>query len=213
LHGQKLGAAGLVIGEFQPDWIVLLGDILPDFPGIQGQMSRLEAQREYWQVYRRSLISDSAVTTLVRGNHEIEGFTDPELRGLPDGLEGHVVRLEGIPAEFGCFGWSREWEEDQLERELRDQLQEAPEPLIYLTHVPPYGCLDIAGRNGHVGHRPLARHLEERGWPKALVLCGHVHEGIGCTDRCQTLVVNVACGYALIEWSPCGSKVLDLDRM
>ena len=46
-----------------------------------------------------------------------------------------------------------------------------------------------------------------------MVLCGHVHEGFGCTDRGETLIVNVACGYVLIEWTPEAARVLDLGRV
>jgi len=180
---------------------------------IPGQQSRLEAQREFWTTYRHTFIRDSARTTLVRGNHEIEGFEDPDLCHPPDGLDGHVVRLEGIPAEFGWWGWSREWEENELERELRDQLRDSPRPRIYLSHVPPYGCLDTSAGGEHIGHRPLADHLEERGWPNSLVLCGHVHANFGCTGRGQTLIVNAACGFALIDWNGKGAKVLNLARI
>lgn len=213
LHGQKFDLVGSAITELQPDWILLLGDILPDFPRIPGQQSRLVAQREFWRTYRRTFLREGARTTFVRGNHEIEGFRDTELDRLPAGLEGQVVRLEGVPAEFGQWGWSREWDEDKLEQELNDQLRDAPNPSIYVSHVPPHGCLDVAKGGEHVGHRPLAQHLEGRGWPKALVLCGHVHEGFGCAERGQTLIVNVACGYAVLDWNAAkGFKVFDMER-
>jgi Icc-related predicted phosphoesterase len=123
------------------------------------------------------------------------------------------VRLEGIPAEFGWWGWSRECEENSLRRELHDQLREAPRPRIYLSHVPPYGCMDKSAGGQHIGHRPLADRLAERGWPNSLVLCGHVHSDFGWIRLGQTLIVNAACGYALIDWNPKGAKVLNLARM
>jgi len=208
LHGLHFKTVSDLIDDVRPDWIVLCGDLLADFSKIPGVGNRLQAQREFWQVYRRTFIRDFAVTTLVRGNHEIEGFQDQALCRLPAVLDGHVVRLEGVPAEFGAWGWSREWEGDRLERELSDQLRDVPEPLIYLSHVPPYDCLDIAKGGEHVGHRPLARHLQERGWPKALVLCGHVHESFGSMRRDQTLIVNAACGYSLVEWSMDGYRAI-----
>src|SRR5208283_4675631 len=104
LHGQHFKAASDLIDDMRPEWIVLCGDILPDYSMIPGQQSRLEAQREFWATHRRTFIRDSARTTLVRGNHEIEGFEDPDLCRLPDGLDEHVVRLEGTPAEFGWWG-------------------------------------------------------------------------------------------------------------
>jgi len=210
LHGLHSGMIASTMDELRPDWIVVVGDVLPDFPRIAGQHSRLEAQKEFWRVYRRTFLRDGARTTLVLGNHEIEGFSDPELRRSPNGLEGRVVRLEGLPAEFGHCG--RGWEAEELERELRDQLRVVPEPLIYLSHVPPFGCLDVTKGGEHVGHHALARHLEARGWPKTLVVCGHVREGFGCTDRGQTLILNVAGGFALVQWSPDESRILDLEQ-
>ncbi|MGA2080306.1 MAG: metallophosphoesterase [Holophaga sp.] len=207
LHGKWFQEAAGLIAATQPGWIVLCGDLLPDFGRISGQESRLTAQRDFWRTYRSKFIRPFAVTTLVRGNHEIEGFRDRGLDRVPAGLVQHVVRLEGIPIEFGAFGWSREWEEEDLEEELGSQLREVPEPWIYVNHVPPFGCLDQT-TGGRVGHRPLLRHLEARQWPQALVLCGHVHEDFGHQVRGGTLVVNVACGYALVRWSEEDGPVL-----
>ena len=201
LHGKCFKEAASLIDEQRPDWIVLCGDMLPDFDRIAGRESRLEAQREFWKVYRSRFIRPFAVTTLVRGNHEIEGFADPGLQQLPAMLQGRVVRLEGIPVEFGAWGWSREWEEEGLVSELQAQLAGNPVPSIYVSHVPPYGCLDRAWGGDNIGHRPLFQHLRRRDWPEALVLCGHVHESFGSMECGETLVVNAAYGYALLEWS------------
>jgi len=213
LHGRCFREASDLIDDTHPDWIVLCGDILPDFGMISGKGNRLEAQREFWAVYRSCFIRDFAKTTLVRGNHEIEGFADPALRLLPGCIDDHVIRLEGIPVEFGGWGWSREWEEDELRQELHDQYWLVPEPRIYISHVPPYGCLDLTADGQRIGHRALRRHLEKRKWPQALVLCGHVHESFGHSERGKTTIVNAACGYALIEWSSEGLNILSMDRL
>jgi len=213
LHGQWFKEASALIDQTRPDWIVLCGDLLPDFGRISGRDSRLTAQREFWRTYRSRFIRDWARTTLVRGNHEIEGFSDPDLDRLPAGLERKVVRLEGIPIEAGAWGWSREWEEADLARELQRQLAQTQEPGIYLSHVPPFGCLDRTASGQHIGHRPLARHLQERGWPSALVLCGHVHEALGSLTRGGTLVVNAACGYALVQVADGGPTLLAQQRL
>jgi len=213
LHGRCYREASSLIDAQRPDWIVLCGDLLPDFGRIGGRESRLEAQREFWKVYRSGFLRPSAVTTLVRGNHEIEGFSDPGLQAIPAPLQGRVVRLEGIPVEFGAWGWSREWEEEELEEELRAQLAANPSPSIYLSHVPPYGCLDRAWGGDNIGHRPLFRHLRQRDWPEALVLCGHVHESFGSMECGETLVVNAACGYALLEWTLGTTRLLEQSRL
>ena len=213
LHGKFFKEAARLIDDKRPDWIVLCGDILPDFGMIGGKISRLEAQREYWKVYRSTFIREGVVTTLVRGNHEIEGFSDPGLRRLPASLQGRVVRLEGIPIDNGAWGWSREWEDEELLDELQAQLAENPEPLIYVSHVPPFGCLDRSKNGDTIGHHQLLEHLCERNWPAALVLCGHVHEHFGNMTRGGTLVVNMACGYALLEWNPEATTIIEQARL
>jgi Icc-related predicted phosphoesterase len=213
LHGKCFKEAAAIVDQTRPDWIVLCGDLLPDFRMIPGQESRLVAQRDFWRTYRSTFIRDFARTTLVRGNHEIEGFRDLALDQLPTGLERHVVRLEGIPAEFGSWGWSREWEEQDLIKELQGQLREVAAPWIYVSHVPPFGCLDQAANGQNVGHRPLFQHLHGRNWPEALVLCGHVHESFGSMNCGETLVVNAACGYALLEWAAGTPTLLALELL
>jgi Icc-related predicted phosphoesterase len=192
---------------------VLCGDILPDFGRLAGVGNRLEAQREFWQGYRSTFIREGAITTLVRGNHELEGFSDPGLQRLPAPLQGRVVRLEGIPVEGGAWGWSREWEEAELQAELEAQLAGQPAPSIYVSHVPPYGCLDRSRGGENIGHRPLFQHLRGRDWPAALVLCGHVHESFGSLGCGATLVVNAACGYALLEWTAGAARLLEMARL
>jgi len=167
LHGRCFKEASSLIDQERPDWIVLCGDMLPDFDRISGMMSRLEAQREFWKVYRSCFLRPFAVTTLVRGNHEIEGFSDSGLQRIPAMLQGRLVRLEGIPVEFGAWGWSREWEEEDLAGELQAQLAQNPVPSIYVSHVPPYGCLDLASGGGLARSagalRPCARKFRQHG--------------------------------------------------
>jgi Icc-related predicted phosphoesterase len=201
LHGHWYQASKALIDRHQPDWIVLLGDILPDFRIVSGQGNRLTCQLDHWKLYASDFESNSVVTTFLRGNHEIEGFKPPpHQRRLPAGFEERVIRLEGIPTEFGTWGWSREWEEADLAQELGDQIKEAPQANIVLSHVPPYGCLDEVHPGTHIGHRPLAAWLESGSiGPHSLVLCGHVHESRGLARCGDSLVVNLAEGYALLD--------------
>ena len=193
--------AQALIDQDQPDWIVLLGDILPDFSIVPGQGNRLTCQRDHWELYATNFESGPAVTTFLRGNHQIDGFNVPQRhRRLPACFEEKVIRLEGIPAEFGAWGWSREWVEADLARELSDQINEAPKANIVLSHVPPYGCLDEVQPGTHIGHRPLAAWLESGSiGPHSLVLCGHVHESLGLARCRDSLVVNMAEGSALLD--------------
>ena len=210
LHGRHYREANKLINSLAPDWIVLLGDILPDFSRVAGAGNRLSCQREYWQTYSGMFEAREITTTFVRGNHEIEGFLIPiQQRRVHPAFENGVIRLEGIPAEFGAWGWSREWEESELERELAEQRSQAPAPSVILSHVPPFGCLDEFCAGKHIGHRPLAEWLKAVDAGPELVLCGHVHEGRGFERLGNSLVVNMAEGYALLEreiesalWTP-----------
>jgi Icc-related predicted phosphoesterase len=46
-----------------------------------------------------------------------------------------------------------------------------------------------------------------------MVLCGHVHSDFGWVRQGQTVIVNTACGYALIDWGPKGAKILNLAKI
>ncbi len=213
LHGRAFGEAAELIDALSPDWIVLCGDMLPDYARVCSRGNRLMAQEGFWEIYRSIFVREGVVTTYVRGNHEIEGFLDPLLVDVPQILRGHVVRLEGIPIDNGAFGWSREWSEEELLDELEIQLQQAPRPQIYISHVPPYGCQDQTRYGQHIGHRELERHLRAREWPEALVLCGHVHEAFGVSEKGETQIVNLAGGFAHIEWRLGSASVLGMKRL
>jgi Icc-related predicted phosphoesterase len=51
LHGLHFKTASDLIDDMRPDWIVLCGDLLPDFGKIPGVGNRLHAQRAFWQVW------------------------------------------------------------------------------------------------------------------------------------------------------------------
>ena len=209
LHGAATRLAESTIEDVRPDWIVLSGDMLPDFARLPVQARRLNAQREWWQTYRSSFLREGIRTTFVLGNHEIEGFEDRSLRAVPAELAGSVGFLEGIPACWGAWGYSREWEDD----ELLEEVLALGEPRVVLSHVPPYGWLDTNSRGHRIGHLALREFVDAseesilrsspsigRGLkPPSLVLCGHVHESFGWERHGPTLVVNAATGFAVVD--------------
>ncbi len=212
LHGGGFMEASALIDRHRPDWIVTCGDMLPDFQQ-RPPNSRLRAQQEYWRDHRDLFIREGAITTMIVGNHELPGFRFPGMNSLPPGFEDRVVKLERIPREFGPFSFVHGLPEDELAEDLQDQLRLRPEPHIYLSHAPPYGSCDRTGMGDHIGHRPLFHHLQDRDWPQALVLCGHVHRSFGTEEIGNTTIVNMATGYALIEWEQGDSQVLEMARM
>jgi Icc-related predicted phosphoesterase len=210
-HGQHLPNCRRLIRTYRPDWIVLTGDILPDFPQVNGKGRQLALQREWWAAHREAFTSDSAVTTLVVGNHELEGFRDRSLEVIPPVLKGKVATLVGVPAEFGAWGYSREFGDEALERETRG----LGRPWVVLSHCPPYGWLDREPYGQSIGHRPLRRFLDESPDPPLLLLCGHVHPSFGDLRQGRTLMVNAATGWALIQLDLQlgAAAVLEMKRM
>jgi len=212
LHGNGFTAAERLTAELQPDWVVLCGDMLPDFSN-RPDDKRLDAQVDFWLERRGCFLREGAVTTYILGNHEQTGFLDAGMVRLPGSMEGRVVRLEGIPGDAGPFSFAKGSPDSVLDAELQAQLTAAPEPLIYLSHAPPYGSRDKTHRGTHIGHRPLFHHLQARDWPQALVLCGHVHQSFGCEEACSTTILNAATGYALLDWNQGNIRLLEMHRL
>jgi len=211
LHGRHMLAAKMIIDHHRPDWIVLTGDIVPDFYMVGGRSNRLSCQQEWWSTYRNCFIGAEAVTTLTLGNHEIEGFFDRRFEAMPADLQDRVGILKGNPAEFGSWGFSWEYEPTHLQAEV-DALDH---PLVVLSHCPPHGLLD-ANRDGvNIGHRPLRYLLDKSAEKTLLVLCGHVHDSFGHVRQGRTLIVNSAAGFALLELDPASgvSQVLEMARL
>jgi len=194
LHGRYLSLAASLIETHAPDWVVLLGDILPDFDALSGRSARTAAQVAFWETYASCFEGGGAPLTFIRGNHEAEAFhVPPRHRRVPGPLVNRVLCLEGIPIPDGGFGFAREMDDQALEAELDRALDALLAPQVVLCHAPPFGCLDRG-----LGSPALRAWLDMTpGVP--LVLCGHVHEARGACHLGDTLVVNVAEGVALLD--------------
>lgn len=84
---------------------------------------------------------------------------------------------------------------ERLDHLVHDALR-MKQPIVLLTHAPPYGILDTVGDN-HVGCRSLASYLGR----VSLIVCGHIHEARGVMEQNGTIVVNpgmAASGYAAL---------------
>lgn len=121
---------------------------------------------------------------------------------------------------FGRFSISTEKEivtvfSMKYSRDLTSHNENVPDGYadIFLSHVPPYGTLDLSASFGveHIGSRALLKAIKKHG-PR-LVICGHSHMWGGLSQRIgDTLVINVSSidkddspgNYALIDtndWS------------
>lgn len=220
LHGRNYKKSAQLIKLLRPDWIVLLGDILPDFDMVSGAANRLECQQNHWKEFGHLFESPNTPTTFIRGNHELEGFeVPPHQKMLPIGMEEQVIRLEGYPADGEAALDGRCLSNEKLFMELNDQAHQNPGAGVILSHVPPFGCLDEAEPGQAIGHKPLADWLVQgRIGSHGLVLCGHVHEsfGIGSTGdnlNGNALVVNLAGGFALVQTMDAGWRVNRMARL
>jgi len=220
LHGRNYKKAAQLIRLLKPDWIVLLGDILPDFDMVSGTANRLECQQNHWREHGHFFENPLAPTTFIRGNHEIDGFEVPlRHRMLPGGLEGRVIRLEGYPADGGASVDRRCLSLEGLSKEMQDQACQNPGAGVVLSHVPPFGCLDQTEPGQLIGHKPLAAWLAKgQIGRRGLVLSGHVHESfgigsIGDNPEDNVLVVNLAAGFALVQTVDEGWRVNRMARL
>ena len=200
LHGDGFQAASALIDTHRPDWVITCGDMLPDFHQRPSNY-RLKAQHEFWMDHRSLITREGIVTTMIVGNHELPGFRYPRMDVLPAGFEGSVLRLEGVPRDFGPFSFVHGLPDTELEEEIQAGLSHVPDPIIYVSHAPPYGSCDRNFQGDHIGHRPFFQHLNDRDWPQALVLCGHVHHSFGMEVVGETTILNVATGFARIEFN------------
>jgi Icc-related predicted phosphoesterase len=134
-------------------------------------------------------------------------------------MEESVLRLERYPTDMLDVIGGRASSPGDLASELFSQLHQYPAATIVLSHVPPYGYGDRSASFVSIGHKPLAVWLESRAiGPQGLVLCGHVHESFGINlvgdkPEGKTLVVNLAAGYALLDFTGSRWRIVHMQHM
>ena len=81
------------------------------------------------------------------------------------------------------------WSYDFTEEEAADLLKDCPADSVLITHSPPKGILDLSSRGQHLGSVAVLQVIERQS-PR-LVVCGHIHESSGKTDKLgNTTIVN-----------------------
>jgi len=119
-------------------------------------------------------------TILVPGNHESRDELVESCKGLDNFhvLHGETVELAGVTFfGIGCgipetpFGpWTVDLSEDDAGR----LLSRPRGPFAFITHSPPFGCLDALATQQHVGSRAVRSFVEQS--RPGFVVCGHIHE-------------------------------------
>jgi Icc-related predicted phosphoesterase len=166
IHCDHGAARSLVERSRDADALVCAGDLAVMRTGLQEVVDILSAS--------------SAPVVLVAGN----GESNEELAAACEGWAGAHV-LHGTGCEIGGVSfWGTggatpvtpfgPWSFDLSEAEARLLLEGCPDDAILVTHSPPYGHVDRAGRE-HLGSRAVLEAIE-RATPR-LAVCGHIH---GC---------------------------------
>ncbi len=120
-------------------------------------------------------------------------------------LHNEAVKIDGV--KFVGMGGSNptpfctpfEIEECDFDTNLNNligETAESDEPLVLLTHSPPYGVLDEVN-DMHVGCKALSSFLDKAD----LIVCGHIHEARGIKRSGKTIIVNpgmAALGFAAL---------------
>ncbi|WP_406657271.1 metallophosphoesterase [Methanolobus sp. ZRKC2] len=191
-HGNYSFIRPLLERSGKVDAVLIAGDITNFGP--------VEKARELIGIFDQKVMA-------VPGNCDPEPINDVLDSSIAVNLHNHSITYEGItfigvggsnPTPF-CTPF--EIEECNIEKNLDESMAEFKEsgnPVVMLTHAPPYGVLDKVG-DVHVGCRSIADYLGQ----VDLIVCGHIHEAKGVEMSNGTVVVNpgmVANGFAaLIE--------------
>jgi Icc-related predicted phosphoesterase len=119
---------------------------------------------------------------VVLGNHDWNlKFQNEYVKVLNFGLEKYKDYY------FLFFGI---YQPPNLEETLKKVEKIPSKKLIFVTHLPPYGVLDVAYSGNHTGELGFRKFLEDK--KPILHVFGHIHEDSGMEKFKQTLCINSA---------------------
>lgn len=132
-------------------------------------------------------------TILVPGNHESHAELVEACEGIDNFhvLHGSELELDGVTfcgigggipmTPFGA--WTVDFSEDHAAK----LLSRPGSHFVFVTHSPPYGCLDTLSNGQHVGSTTIRSFVEEV--RPSFVVCGHIHERGGQQDEIDGIPV------------------------
>lgn len=112
-----------------------------------------------------------------------------------------IIEFEGVNI-IGCGGAPEsklncpyEYDEKERYEELKKLFEKAIKPVIFVSHPPPKGVLDLASKFGveHIGSTAVRKIIEE--YEPLICICGHVHKDGGkdkVIEGKKTSILNVA---------------------
>ena len=135
--------------------------------------------------------------------------------------EGNSKNLHGISVEHNGFqfiGWggsnkSLNTPFENLESYIFDNLvplfekasENTKSPIIFVSHCPPHGFLDVVPGGQHVGCTSIAEIIDKYRPP--LTVCGHIHEARGIFSDVERNLVIVNAGPSKLH----NAALLDLE--
>ena len=190
-----------ILGLVDLHWSEKRELVLPDLDGIDlvllgGDITNFRGTEAAKRVIDRIRSAGPRVFA-VCGNcdrREIEALLDEEGLSLDRrvrSIEG--VRFAGLSAGLpfgGCPYERTEAEYDEAAKVLSAALRDAesPGPTVLVSHQPPRDTVCDLSRGQHVGSTSIRRFILES--CPDVVLCGHIHEGIGVERLGESRVVN-----------------------
>lgn len=177
-----------IIKTEQFDMMVIAGDITNI-----GTLDEVKVNLNKWKQATKNLL-------VVVGNMDLPQH-DLLISNLGYSLNARGVIIEGI-GFFGCSAapvsplmTSYEISEQEILEVLKKgygQIKDARKKVL-VSHSPPYGTkVDIIRGGIHVGSKAIREFIENN--KVDLVICGHIHEGVGKDKVGNTKIVN--CGSA-----------------
>jgi Icc-related predicted phosphoesterase len=113
-------------------------------------------------------------------------------------FEDLSIRGVSISPCYDMPGLAKTWDYMTLDHAVERAAFEFSKVDVIVSHCPPYGYLDqLTAHSPHIGSRELTACIV-RQQPK-LVVCGHVHESQGEHIIGETLVVNVARTWRIVD--------------
>jgi len=213
IHGNAIGFEK-VLKNVDADILVIAGDISP-YRSMTSYQSVLTPLTKYSNKFKEILV--------IPGNMDLEEVSiyaeslSPNIHSIHFKAlrtNGYIfIGAGGSP--ITPFSTPTEYPDELIENRLRNifvSITSYDEPVILVTHAPPYRTkVDKTYLGSHVGSKAIRRIIEE--FKPIINICGHIHESPGTDLINKTIIINpgplMRGRYVVIEVE--GSRVLRIE--
>ncbi len=200
LHGDETACAALVEKACHADLVIGAGDYANFRKNLKNTLKILSAIE--------------VPVVLVHGNHE----SSVELKNACSRydnffvLHGNTVELNGYTfvglgagVPITPFG---SWSVDLSEEDALGLLPDIKKKFIFISHSPPYSCLDQMFDGRNIGSRTVLNYIRQS--KPLFVVCGHIHEQWGKSDSIEGVsVINAGPLGIYMEYSNSGDMLIN----